>query len=256
MVHEVSHLVRSGVLKVTVFHGAGPRWSGLSHFPVITGHGRTHFLSWVVAELLGVVIRSPLWRHRLLLLLQLLYLLLIDELAVVIVEGLVVLGKLSPCCWLSRTLPIFSATADSVMFWTISLLLRRLVLLVLVVVSCSPVHSFPVLPTAGVTELVNVKGTAERFLRALLWLAHRLLLLTWSNVCPRVALQRKVGSVIHSSAHPCLSYAGVEVSNSIGCLSVHPGILQVSLAVRFAMILLLVVHFISSELRRREVLVA
>lgn len=44
-------------------------------------------------------------------------------------------------------------------------------------------------------------------------------------------------------------------SNRVGCLCTHPGVLQVRLAVRFAMILLLIVHLISSELGRREVLV-
>jgi len=117
------------------------------------------------------------------------------------------------------------------------------------------------LPISGITEFFNVKDTTERFLRVLLWQAHRLRLLSWSNIYPGVALQRKVGSVIHSSTHSRLSLAVdsflyVEVSNCAGCLSVHPGVLQVCLAVRFAMILLLIVHFISSELRGREVLVA
>jgi len=112
------------------------------------------------------------------------------------------------------------------------------------------------LPTVGITELVTVKRTAERSLRVLLWQAHRLWLLTLSSICSGVALQRKVGSVIHSSAHPRLNLAAVEVCNCAGCLSIHPGVLQVSLAICFAMILLLVVHFISSELRGREVLLA
>ena len=61
---------------------------------------------------------------------------------------------------------------------------------------------------------------------------------------------------MNSSTIPCLSLAGVEVSDCAGCLSIHPGVLQVCLAIRFTMILLLIVHFISSELRGREVLVA
>lgn len=48
----------------------------------------------------------------------------------------------------------------------------------------------------------------------------------------------------------------MEVCNCASCLSIHPGVLQVSLAICFAMILLLVVHFIPSELRGREVLLA
>jgi hypothetical protein len=95
----------------------------LAHFTIITQRG-SHFLSWVVAELLRVVICSSLWCHRLLLLFLLLLLLisqglLIDKRAVVIVEGLVVFGKFSPLSWLCRNLLIFSATADSVMVWLI-----------------------------------------------------------------------------------------------------------------------------------------
>lgn len=128
-------------------------------------------------------------------------------------------------------------------------------LLVWIIIPGSFVHGLSILSISGISNLINLEYPIEGFLRELLrqsLMTSGLRLSTRTRIHPRVALQRKVGSVIISSIISCLVV--VILSNCVGCLHIHPGILQVSLAVCLAVVL--IVHLISCELGGREVLVA